>query len=190
MAHRLIQFWEESNDWEESLFKVVEALIFDPYENWSWLWPSSSHPPKPNDCPITSKLLQDAPSSQERLMLTDNHPSDKIYHELTKEILCILSIELPSKPFPNDLQTRDIIYPRYPFNKNHRSQLSELIYPTYLFTQKAVDAVMQAKEKGDYITSPWYTAALQFNKKYFNNEKDVWYIARRIASGAHEGEIP
>jgi hypothetical protein len=191
VAHRLIEYWEETQNWQKAFELTHNALLNDEPEKWTWLWPCRTNHCKINDCPITTKLLEDAPSAPERIMLTDNHPNDIVYHTVCTEILDFLQLT-PSKNFPCDLQTGDVIYPRYPFNQSNRVQtwVSQNLYITLCFTQRAVDGIMESFTSGDYKDKPWYTAAVKFNEKFFDGKKDVLYIAKRLASGATEGEIP
>jgi hypothetical protein len=191
VAHRLINFWEENKDWEEAFERTFYALLEDSPEKWSWLWPLRTPTFKENDCPKTTELLHSAHESKIRLMLTDNHPTDIIYHTLASEILDKLGYQI-TKEFPSDLQTKDVVYPRYPFTKSAKTLdwIGNQLRITWSFTKIAVEGVLASIQTDEYNDQPWYLASKQFNEKYFNGKQDILYIAKRLAAGATEGEIP
>jgi hypothetical protein len=190
VAHRLINFWEETQNWEKAFEQTFYALLDEPPEKWLWLWPCRPNTCKQNDCPKTTQLLHCAPISETRLMLTDNHPTDIIYHTLASEILDQLGYVADS--FPSELQTKDVIYPRYPFSKSEKTSewLGNNLRITWSFTKNAVEGVLASMKTENYTNEPWYLASQQFNEKHFNGDQDILYIAKRLASGAYDGEIP
>ncbi len=191
VAHRLIEFWENTLDWDEAEKLTLNSLLNDNPDKWLWLWPCREVTNKENDCPETSNLLIKAPTSIERLMLTDNHPTDVIYHRVGSEILTHLNLN-NSKPFPCDLQTGDIIYPRYPFHSSEKitTWVANQVHVAVTFTKRAVEGVIKSFESGNYENETWFVLADKFNKKFFDGKRDILYIAKRLAAGAIEGEIP
>jgi hypothetical protein len=191
VVHRLIEFWESTKDWDEAEKLTLNALLHEDQEKWLWLWPCREVTSKENDCPETSNLLMYAPKSRERLMLTDNHPADVIYHCVSSEILKKLNLT-NSKPFPCELQTGDIIYPRYPFHCSEKitGWVAQQVHVAVNFTKRAVEGVLKSFESGNYECEPWFVMSKKFNQKYFEGKRDILYIGKRLAAGAIEGEIP